>query len=114
MRRVTLVTALLLAGCASRPEQPPVAEIPQQPQQTTNEPRRLLGRSPAELVAFFGQPALQVREGSSLKLQFRGQRCVLDAYLYPSGGQLHVTHVDVRTPSGADTDQAACIAALGS
>jgi hypothetical protein len=39
---------------------------------------------------------------------------VLDAYLYPSqgGGVLRVTHIDTRTASGVDTDQAACISAL--
>ena len=66
------------------------------------------------LFGRFGTPALQIREGSSLKLQFRGARCVMDAYLYPSGGSgvLKVTHVDTRAPSGVTTDQAACIFAL--
>ena len=38
----------------------------------------------------------------------------MDAYLYPSGGSgaLKVTHVDTRTPSGNDFDQAAGIFAL--
>ena len=67
-----------------------------------------------ELVQRFGQPALQVREGPGLKLQFRGP-CVLDAYLYPpdSGrGAERVTHVDTRLASGIATDQAGCIRAL--
>ena len=43
------------------------------------------------------------------------KRCVLDAYLYPSrDGQLRVTYVDTRAPSGADTNQATCISALES
>jgi hypothetical protein len=64
----------------------------------------------------FGSPALQVREGISLKLQFRGRICVLDAYLYPSGttGLLRVSHVDARAPSGSDYNQAACISARDS
>jgi hypothetical protein len=37
---------------------------------------------------------------------------VLDTYLYPQNGALRVTHIDARTPSGIDTDQAACIFAL--
>ena len=69
--------------------------------------------SAQELVGHFGRPALQVREGNSLKLQFRGRYCVLDAYLYPGqSGSYHVTYVDTRTTSGADTDQATCISAL--
>jgi hypothetical protein len=73
----------------------------------------LVGLTPQELVGHFGKPALQIREGTSVKLQFRGPRCVLDAYLYPSQNNvLRVTHVDTRAPSGVDMDQAACISAL--
>ena len=110
MRRLILASTLLLAACATRPQEP-VAQVPQAP--ATGEPRRLLGLTAAELVGHFGNPALQIREGTSLKLQFRGPRCVLDAYLYPStGGHLRVSHVDTRAPNGADMDQAACISAL--
>lgn len=74
---------------------------------------RLTGMTTHELTGHFGRPALQVQEGTSLKLQFRGKYCVLDAYLYPGqSGVLRVTHVDARTPSGADVDQATCISAL--
>ena len=69
----------------------------------------------AELVQRLGSPALQVREGQGLKLQFRASRCVLDAYLYPPPGAvapLRVTWVDARLRSGADTDQRGCVAAL--
>jgi hypothetical protein len=114
MRRFLPATAaLLLAACATRPQQPvaePAAVTPS-PIQRNN----LVGLTARELVGHFGTPALQIREGTSLKLQFRGRYCVLDAYLYPSGsgsGDLRVTHVDTRAPSGADTDQAACISAL--
>jgi hypothetical protein len=114
MRRlVTTSLVLLIAGCAPRPQQPatpPPAPVQPQPE----EPNSLTGLTAQELVARFGAPALQVREGNSLKLQFRGARCVMDAYLYPSGGYgaLKVTHVDTRTPSGGDFDQAACIFSL--
>jgi hypothetical protein len=73
----------------------------------------VVGLTERELIGEFGAPALQVREGGSLKLQFRGSRCVLDAYLYPTaGGAPQVTYIDTRLPSGADTDQASCISAL--
>jgi hypothetical protein len=74
---------------------------------------QLTGMTTHDLTGHFGRPALQVQEGTSLKLQFRGRYCVLDAYLYPGqNGVLHVTHVDTRNTSGADVDQATCIAAL--
>ena len=113
MRRLfALSLVALLAGCATRPQQAPAPAPVVQPE--PQEQNSLSGLTAQELVGRFGAPALQIREGSSLKLQFRGPRCVMDAYLYPSGGSgtLKVTHVDTRLPSGGDMDQAACIFAL--
>jgi hypothetical protein len=115
MRRLTLAATLLLAACATRPQPP--STPPEQPapvapvqRQTT----RLTGMTQRDLVGYFGTPALQIREGTSLKLQFRSSYCILDAYLYPGqNGVLRVTYVNTRTLAGADTDQAACISALG-
>jgi hypothetical protein len=114
MRRLTALSLILLIpGCAPRP-QPASTPTPAPVQPQPQEPNSLTGLTAQELVGRFGTPALQIREGTSLKLQFRGPRCVMDAYLYPSGGSgaLKVTHVDTRTPSGNDFDQAACIFAL--
>ena len=103
----------MIAACAPRPQEAP-APAPAAPAQPQAETSSVLGLTPQELVGRFGRPALQIREGSSLKLQFRGTRCVMDAYLYPSGGSatLKVTHVDTRLPSGGDIDQAACVFSL--
>jgi hypothetical protein len=114
MRRLLILSlTLVLAACATRPQQQAPAPAPApraQPEETSS----LVGLTAQELVGRFGSPALQIREGNSLKLQFRGPRCVMDAYLYPSGGSgaLKVTHVDTRLPSGGDIDQAACVFAL--
>jgi hypothetical protein len=111
-RSIALSLTLLLAACATAPQEAPepATRIAQPPAQ---QPNGFTGLTAQDLFSRFGAPALQIREGSSLKLQFRGPACVLDAYLYPStGGLLRVRHVDTRLPSGADTDQAACIAAL--
>src|SRR3954447_6310122 len=111
MRRLVLVSPLLLAACMTRPVvEPQVAQPAATSQRSAGQ---LVGLTATDLVGHFGSPALQIHEGTSLKLQFRGRSCVLDAYLYPStGGALRVTHVDTRLPSGVDTDQAACISAL--
>ncbi|QIL01861.1 hypothetical protein G7078_03035 [Sphingomonas sinipercae] len=72
----------------------------------------IIGLTPQELVQQLGSPALQIREGSSLKLQFRNAECVLDAYLYPPPGAaapLRVTYVDARNRSLASVDQGACL-----
>ena len=114
MRYLVPAAMLLLSACATAPESP--AEAPRLP--VTPSPQissSVVGLTAAELVARLGNPALQVREGAGLKMQFRSSRCVLDAYLYPppsGAGLTRVTHSDARLPSGADTDQAACISAI--
>ena len=111
MRRYFLFASIVfLAGCATRQEPAPEAPPIQSP--TTREPVGIVGLTAQQLVGHFGNPALQVREGTSLKLQFRGRSCVLDAYLYPQNNVLRVTHVDTRTLAGYNSDQAACIASL--
>ena len=111
MRRYFILASLLfLAGCAARQQPQPETPVVQSP--TTREPTGIVGLTAQQLVGHFGNPALQIREGTSLKLQFRGRTCVLDAYLYPQNNVLRVTHVDTRTLAGYDSDQAACIASL--
>jgi hypothetical protein len=115
MRKILpLATALLLAGCATRPAPEPEPQAPP-PQQGPAVPGTLLNLTAAELIQKMGQPALQVREGPGLKLQFKSRSCILDAYLYPapSGGlPERVTHVDTRLSNGNNTPQQACIASL--
>jgi hypothetical protein len=74
----------------------------------------LLGRDAPALTRMFGAPRLDVQEGAAHKLQFSGDRCVLDAYLYAprAGAAAVVTHVDARALDGSDVDRAACITAL--
>ena len=112
MRRFLVLSVVLFAAaCAPRPQAVSVPVVTPPPPQVRQS--SLYGLTAQELVGHFGKPALQIREGSSAKLQFRGPRCVLDAYLYPArDGQLRVTYIDTRGPSGADMDQAACILAL--
>jgi hypothetical protein len=110
-RSLALSVILFAAACAPRPQAVSVPVVTPQPPPRPQS--SMFGLSAQELVGHFGKPALQIREGSSVKLQFRGSRCVLDAYLYPArDGQLRVTYIDTRGPSGADMDQAACILAL--
>lgn len=74
----------------------------------------LMGMDARHLVQQFGTPRLDIRESTMRKLQFANGRCVLDAYLYAParGKEPVVTHVDARTPAGADTDPGACASAL--
>jgi hypothetical protein len=104
-------SALLLAGCVG----PPAArELPTTPPViSTAGLERVLGHDARSLVALFGEPELDVREGQGRKLQFIGPICVLDTYLYPKGRhEPVVTYVDARQPDGRDIDRASCVAAL--
>jgi len=114
MRRFFPAVSLFAAACATTPPQPPAQ--PTRPiVPSPHVSGGLIGLTASELVLRLGSPALQVREGVGLKMQFRSRQCVIDAYLYPpeSGqGITRVTHSDARLPSGADTDQAACISSV--
>lgn len=106
----------LLAACATAPQpmQPPLRP-PLQPPPSQNMRGAVIGLTTEELVLRLGTPALQIREGNSLKLQFRSQYCVLDAYLYPpvgAGAPYRVTYVDTRSRALANVDQAACMSSL--
>lgn len=75
----------------------------------------VIGSTAAQLSRQFGQARLDVLEGDARKLQYAGNACVLDVYLYPGaqGREPQATYVDARRASdGQDVDRAACIAAL--
>lgn len=114
MRRIFLAVALLLVGCTPDPVPPPQS-APPPVQQSPHVRTDILGMDTATLIRTFGPPALQVREGVGLKMQWRGAACVLDAYLYPPAqgtGLARVTHADARLLSGADASMPSCVAAL--
>jgi hypothetical protein len=108
-RSLALSLSLLLAACATRPTTTPSPE-PETPVQ--QEHGAIIGLTADDLVRKFGTPSLQIREGESLKLQFRNPQCVLDAYLYPTGSIYRVAHVDTRTRALGAIDQTVCIASL--
>ncbi|MXO65591.1 hypothetical protein [Altericroceibacterium endophyticum] len=67
------------------------------------------------LIRQFGSPRLDVTEGDMRKLQFAGQACVLDIFLYPlrPGAEPVATYVESRRASdGREVDRAACVSAL--
>jgi hypothetical protein len=115
-----LLALAALTACVSTNRPRPAPPTPRQPVVSTPlhaPPSGLdavMGRSAGALIALFGAPGLDAREGPARKLQFLGPVCVLDAYLYPprGGGEPVVTHVDTRRPDGSDTDRAACVEAL--
>ena len=109
--------AVLAAGCVApvRQTAPPVRPVLPPPPVYSNEGLEgVMGRNARALIALFGNPDLDDREGPARKLQFLGPVCVLDAYLYAprAGAEPVVTHVDARLPDGRDMDRSSCVAAL--
>ncbi|NCP19597.1 MAG: hypothetical protein GW855_10625 [Erythrobacter sp.] len=75
----------------------------------------VIGARASELEKAFGPARLDVLEGDARKLQFVGEACVLDVFLYPlsPGAEPTATYVDARRSSDAlDVDRAACAQAL--
>lgn len=75
----------------------------------------VIGADIAGLQRQFGAPRLDVWEGDARKLQFTGEACVLDVYLYPPrpGATPTASWIDARRASdGLDVDRLACIRAL--
>jgi len=75
----------------------------------------VIGADRDDLIRQFGPARLDVWEGDARKLQFTGNACVLDVYLYPpsAGAQPEATYIDARRASdGQDVDRAACVSAL--
>ncbi|MGE3690643.1 MAG: hypothetical protein AB7F98_04610 [Novosphingobium sp.] len=75
----------------------------------------VIGATTAQLTRQFGPARLDVWEGDARKLQFTGDACVLDVYLYPAsqGREPQATYIDARRGSdGKDVDRPACIQAL--
>ena len=131
---LTLTIIPLLAACGSsgvksassnpvKPQQPAVVAV-RTPVHTAP-PRAKVFAAPGlegvigadidDLTRQFGPARLDVWEGDARKLQFSGNACVLDVYLYPPspGAAPEATYVDARRASdGQDVDRAACVAAL--
>ena len=144
MPRISFVLALsaLLSACASTPSSvitppaprpaatpvptPPMTAPPPQVAPSSGSfvaPRVMqmrgledvIGRNGTALANIFGPPRLEVREGDAMKLQWTGEACVLDIYLYPlqPGGEPSATYVDTRRASdGLDVDRVSCVNAL--
>jgi hypothetical protein len=137
MRKTALLLIPLLGACATGPvpsgtspstRAPAAAPPPQQvrvaPSTTAFRAPRVMnvpglegviGRNETALANLFGAPRLAVKEGDARKLQFTGEACVLDVYLYPlqPGAEPSATYVDARRASdGLDVDRAACVRAL--
>ena len=99
----------------TRPAPPPVSGFRTADVMSLPGLEGVIGADAAALERRFGVARLHVWEGDARKLQFSGEACVLDVYLYPPrpGAEPTATYVDARRASdGLDVDRAACVRAL--
>ncbi|WFL79025.1 hypothetical protein P7228_05925 [Altererythrobacter arenosus] len=137
-----LLTSLTLGACVSAPKPEPRPQAPAAVRPATPPPQSppaqqpvapnsrfiapqvmrlpglegVIGQRADALERVFGKARLDVKEGDVRKLQFAGEPCVLDIYLYPlsPGAAPTATHVEARRSSdGQSVDRAACVRALG-
>ncbi len=141
-KAATLAATLFLGACATTVPPPSPGTTPDAsvgratrasppPQTVTRSPSRtgfraprvmssrglegVIGANARALEQQFGTPRLNVIEGDVRKLQFSGEACVLDVYLYPltQGAEPTATYVDARRASdGLDVARSSCVAAL--
>lgn len=112
------IVALTLGGCVSSPKP---AAVPAASRSTivvvpqvmaAKGLEGVIGAPAAALTRRFGAPRIDLAEGDVRKLQFAGQNCVIDIFLYPvsAGAEPTATHVDARLrQGGAAVDGGACI-----
>jgi hypothetical protein len=111
----TAAPARLAGVPATKPSPPPAAGFRTARAMSLPGLEGVIGADPAALQRQFGAPRLDVWEGDARKLQFSGEACVLDVYLYPpsQGAAPRATYVDARRASdGLDVDRASCVRAL--
>ncbi len=65
-----------------------------------DDPAQLMGLDRSELNEALGEPALIRRDGDAEVWQYRGDRCVLDLFLY--GAEKKVEHIDLRNRGDGD------------
>ena len=99
---------MLLSACAT-PARPPFAAQPAaRPYVAPPGLERVMGKSPAQIVALLGSPRLDRQEGKTRQLQYKSTTCVLDLFAV---GPV-VTYAEARTPTGLRFDPVTCLGLL--
>lgn len=121
---IILPAALILAGCTATDDPAPAPQeeaaveepvgMPENPPASpsmpysgiavlppiNDDPAQLMGLDRKELNETLGEPALIRRDGDAEVWQYRGDRCVLDLFLY--GAEKKVEHIDLRNRGDGD------------
>lgn len=107
---VVAIACVLLAACATKSPPTSMASLPPAP--PPGEPQDIAGMASAQLRVAFGAPAFVRKDGMAEMWRYDGVSCKAFFFLYPSGNDMAVRHVET-IPRG--TDKAAdpiCLNAL--
>lgn len=108
----------LAAGTPARSAPPPTVfaapEIAPEPPAIDDDPKRLMGLDTSELTRMLGDPGFVRRDSSAQLWRYRSKTCILDLFLYRTGGrpEFSVSHVETRRSEGGSTPQRECFGAL--
>jgi hypothetical protein len=74
----------------------------------------LLGRAGSEITGWLGPPDFRRADGAAELLQYRSSSCVLDLYLYRSGGldDYRVKHIEARDRAQAPLSPQSCLSTI--
>ena len=113
--------ALFLAACSTAPTpepvvQPaapspePVVETPAEPEPLVVELDRLRGTTPADVIAYMGEPTLLRQDDNVQTMIFETGRCVVEVVFYEPDDQSHfqAEWLNARLRDGRRTDIETC------
>jgi len=93
---------------------PEIAPQPPAKPVIDDDPQRLMGLDVSELTRMLGDPRFVRRDASAQLWRYRNKTCILDLFLYRTGGrgEYSVSHVETRRSEGGSTPQRECFGAL--
>lgn len=74
-----------------------------------DDPDHFLGLSPGELKGRLGSPDLLRRETPAEVWQYRGERCILDLFIYDKEGNKQVVYLEARDLQAAEVESRDCL-----
>ncbi len=82
------------------------------PAETNNNPQQLLGLAGTVVALQLGVPSLIRRDGTAEIWQYKTTACILDVFLYASGDEQIVRHVELRNRNAGNEPHQRCFTDL--
>lgn len=89
---------------------PQVANLTPQEIVVDDNPDQFMGAEEDQLLVLLGDADLIRRDGVAQVMQYRGDGCVLDLFMYGDEDQKKVTYIELRGAGMEESDRRACLA----